>query len=157
MDTEKFINCNAIRNVQFQYDLPPNITTIFSQVPARQRSFDGRSRINYKPDASRKIAYEIVEDILGKEGKNGRECLLRTICEVAETPVNHNGLVGELLQLFFTPGKHEKVNQDYRDARKVGLNRVDCERMYPDCPFGHGILDSVSLIEEFKFQNWLNF
>lgn len=95
--------------------------------------------------------------MISREGKNGRECLLRAICEVAETPVNHNGLVGELLQLFFTPGKHERVSQDYRDARKVGLNRVDCEKMYPDCPFGHGILDSFSLIENFKFQNWLNF
>ena len=92
-----------------------------------------------------------------REGKNGRECLLRTICEVAETPVNHNGLVGELLQLFFTPGKHEKIHEDYNHARKVGLNRVNCEKMYPDCPFGHGLLDSFSLIEEYKFKNWLDF
>lgn len=155
VDTEKFINCNAIRNVQFQYDLPPNITTIFSKVPARQRSLSGEPI--FKPDSSRKIAYEIVEDILKREGKNGRECLLRTICEVAETPVKHNGLVGELLQLFFTPGKHEKLHRDFNDARKAGLNRVNCEKMFPDCPFGHGILDSISLIDEFKFKSWFNF
>jgi hypothetical protein len=91
------------------------------------------------------------------EGKSGHECILRTICQVAETPVNHNGLVGELMQLFFTPGKHEKLPEDYRHARKAGLSRVDCEKLYPDCPFGHGMLDSILLVEEFKFGDWLNF
>lgn len=155
VDTEAYINCNAIRNVQFQYDTPPNITTIFSKVPARQRSLVDGSPI-YKADSSRRIAYDIIEEILRREGKNGKKCVLRTICEVAETPLKHNGLIGELLQIFFTPGKHEHIHQDYRDARKAGLNRVNCEKMFPDCPFGHGILDSVSLIQDFKFQDWLN-
>lgn len=155
IDTEKFINCNAIRNFQFQYDLPTNITTIFSKVPARQRSMNGEP--HFKPDTSRKIAYELVEAVLAREGKNGRECLLRTICEVAETPMEHNGLVGELLQTFFTPGKHEKLPRDYIHARQAGINRIDCVKLFPDCPFGDGILDSVSLIEEFRFNDWLNF
>lgn len=154
IDTDRNINCNAIRNFQFQYDLPPNVTTIFSQVPARQRSLKNQKK--FIPDSSRKIAYEIVESILNKEGKNGHKCILRTICEVAESPVNHNGLVGELLQLFFTPGKHEKLHPDYREARKAGLNRVNCEKLYADCPFGHGILDTFSIIKEFKFNSWLN-
>lgn len=82
---------------------------------------------------------------------------MRTICEVAETPVNHNGLIGELMQLFFTPGQHEKISDDYKFARKAGLNRVDCQKLFPKCPFGHGILDSISLVNEFKFNDWLNF
>jgi DM4/DM12 family len=157
IDTEKYINCNAIRNFHFQFDTLPNITTILSKVPARQRSIDGGKEAFFKADSTRKIAYEIVEDILSRENKNGHECMLRTICEVAETPVNHNGLIGELMQLFFTPGRHEKLHEDYQHARKAGLNRVNCEKLYPDCPFGHGILDSVSLVEEFKFKDWLNF
>ena len=131
------------------------MTTIFSKVPARQRSLVGDHKVN--PDSSRKIAYEIVEEILNREGKNGHECILRTICEVAETPVNHNGLAGELIQLFFTPGQHEKVDEDYRLARKAGLNRVDCEKLFSKCPRGHGFLDSISIINEFKFKDWLNF
>lgn len=153
IDTEKYINCNAIRNFQFQFDLPPNITTIFSQVPARQRSL--KSDKKYIPDSSRKIAYEVLESVLNKEGKNGHKCILRTICEVAETPVNHNGLVGELVQLFFTPGRHEKLHPDYREARKAGLSRVNCEKLYPECPFGHGIMDTFSIVKEFKFNSWL--
>lgn len=71
--------------------------------------------------------------------------------------MSHNGLVGELLQLFFTPGKHEKLHEDYLFARKAGLHKVNCEKLYPDCPFGHGILDTVSLIQEYKLDSWLNF
>lgn len=156
IQTEAFINCNAIRNFQYQYDAPPNITTIHSIVPARQRSF-GSGEPTFVPDSSRKIAYEVIEEMLTKEGKNGRQCLLRSICEVAETPVNHNGLVGELLQLFFTPGAHEKLHEDYRLARKAGLNNVNCEKLYPKCPFGHGMLDSVSLIKEYGFDKWIAF
>jgi hypothetical protein len=155
IDTPAYINCNAIRNFQFQFDTPPNITTIFSKVPARQRSLRGEEKI--KPDSSRKIAYEIVAEVLDREGKKGKECILRTICEVAETPVHHNGLVGELIQIFFTPGQHEKLPEEYIHARKAGLNRVDCEKLFPDCPMGHGILDSISIINEFKLGDWLNF
>lgn len=110
-----------------------------------------------KPDNSRKMAYEVVSEILRREGKNGKECILRTICEVAEAPVNHNGLVGELIQIFFTPGKHEKLPEEYTHARKAGLNGIDCVKLYPDCPFGNGILDSISIIHDFKLMDWLNF
>jgi hypothetical protein len=82
---------------------------------------------------------------------------LRTICEVSETPLGHNGLVGELLQLFFTPGDHEHLPEDYRHAKKAGLHHANCEKLYPDCPFGHGLLDSVSLIENFHFDNFMKF
>lgn len=107
------------------------------------------------PDSSRKIAYELIEEILTKDGKNGHECLLRTICEVAETPLRHNGFIGELLDVFFTPGEYENIHADYRDARKAGFNHIDCIKMYPDCSFGDGILDTFSIIKEFKFDNVL--
>lgn len=87
-----------------------------------------------------------------REGKNGRDCLRRTICEVAETPLSHNGLIGALLQVLFTPGQYEKIDQDYVDAMKAGINRIDCLKMYPDCPFGNGLLDTVSIIEDFHFK-----
>jgi DM4/DM12 family len=123
----------------------------------KARNFDGfsntKKEASPKPDSSRRIAYELVEEILSKEGKNGRQCLLRTICEIAETPLSHNGLIGELLEIFFTPGKHENIHNDYRDAQKAGLHHIDCVRLYPDCPFGDGILDTFSIVKEFKFGN----
>jgi hypothetical protein len=85
--------------------------------------------------------------------------MLRAICEVSETPVDHddNGIVGELLQTFFTPGKYEKIDEDYRHAQLAGHHHVNCEKLYPDCPLGHGILDSFSLVREFGLVKWLQF
>lgn len=88
-----------------------------------------------------------------RDGYDGRECILRTVCEVAETPLQHNGLVGELLHLFFSPGDHEKVDEDFKEAKKFGQMGVDCMKTYSDCPFGHGILDTVSVLQEFSFKN----
>lgn len=66
--------------------------------------------------------------------------------------MSHNGLIGALLQVLFTPGQFEKIDQDYVDAMKAGINRIDCLKMYPDCPFGNGLLDTVSIIEDFHFK-----
>ena len=106
IDIPLWQNINCLRNYQFQYVLPDKIYTSFSTFPYGRRFNEGRGLTTnsdgFKGDSSRKIAYKLVETVLNREGKNGRECLKRTICEVAETPLTHNGLIGELLQLFFT-------------------------------------------------------
>jgi hypothetical protein len=165
IDTPEFINCNAIRNFQFQYDLPNNLSVLYAiysdWTTPKARSFNNNNdnafnNNKYKPDSSRKIAYELIEEMLTKEGKNGRECVLRTICEVSETPLRHNGLVGELLEIIFTPGKYENtIHTDYHDAAKAGKHHIDCVKMYPDCPFGNGILDTFSILHEYKFNDIL--
>lgn len=157
IDTPKYINCNAIRNFQYQYDLPSNLSQVYATKSSwtRPKSRSLEYQPDIKPDSSRKIAYEMIEEILTKDGKNGHECLLRTICEVAETPLRHNGFIGELLEVFFTPGEHEIIHDDYHDARKAGLNHIDCIKMYPDCSFGDGILDTFSIIKEYQFENVL--
>jgi hypothetical protein len=50
------------------------------------------------------------------------------------------------------PGQHEEIDEVYRGASEAGRHGVDCPKLYPDCPMGHGILDSVSFVE-----NDLNF
>ena len=156
IDSPKFINCNAIRNVQYQYDLPADVATLYNKFSNRGRNFksdnDEKER-KIVGDSTRQIAYELVEEIMQRDGKNGKQCLMRTICEVAETPLKHNGLMGEVLQMFFSPGQHELIHQDYKDAKKAGLNGIDCIKMYSDCPIGNGLLDNISLIEEFKFMD----
>lgn len=106
---------NCARNFMFQYNFPPKIVTIYNKYP-QKRSLEVAKR-----DGSRKIGYLLVERLLNKwvfksklfggimfffvsnrDGINGRDCMLRTICEVADMPLSHNGLVGELLQVFFT-------------------------------------------------------
>lgn len=52
-------------------------------------------------DDSRQRFYNFIEKEFGRFGRKGHECLLKTICEVSEAPIKHNGLIGELLQLAF--------------------------------------------------------
>ncbi|KAL7048469.1 hypothetical protein ACKWTF_003353 [Chironomus riparius] len=165
IDTPLSQQVNCFRNFQYQYGLPshwysnfPVFPNLFKRRSESGRAFDGDSNeVQLKPDSSRKIAYEIVEEMLNKEHKNGRECVLHTICQVAETPLSHNGFIGELLQIFFTPGEHEIIDDDYRYAMKAGLHHVDCDKIYPDCPLEHRILDSFSIIENFHLDEFLNF
>ena len=105
IDIPLWQNINCMRNFQYQYALPAKIYTSFSTFPYSRRFSEGRglttNKDGFKGDSSRKVAYKLVEAVMNKEGRNGRQCLLRTICEVAETPLAHNGLIGELLHIFF--------------------------------------------------------
>ena len=48
------------------------------------------------------LMYRAIENVLYNFGMEGRDCLLRAICEVHEFPLDHHGLLGELLQFLFT-------------------------------------------------------
>lgn len=50
----------------------------------------------------RALMYTIVEDFLMTFGMDGKACLLRAICEIHSKTVDHFGLVGEMMKLFFT-------------------------------------------------------
>jgi hypothetical protein len=41
----------------------------------------------------------------------------------------------------------EIMEPDYHDARRLGQEGGDCQQAYPMCPFGHGLLDLVSMVE----------
>uniref|UniRef100_A0A8W7PTP9 Uncharacterized protein n=1 Tax=Anopheles coluzzii TaxID=1518534 RepID=A0A8W7PTP9_ANOCL len=131
---------NLSLNVQANYRILPAI--IF---PRPESIFKNRANSEYT-DTSRKQFYELVERMLTGWNRNGRSCLLRTICEVAETPLHHNGLVGELFEVVFTPHETDQLGSEYTLARQYGANGVDCRRMYAECPLGHGLLDTISAI-----------
>lgn len=94
----------SVHNFQAQYLVPPGPHPSWFDKFGIQRRFNSRSEksLNKDGDRSRKFAYEIVENTLNGIGRNGRECLLRSICEAAETPLSHNGLIGELWDIFLT-------------------------------------------------------
>lgn len=72
------------------------------------------------------------------EGLPGRECLLRCICQAAETPLGHNGLVGQLLHILLTPSSsiyEPELNADFLQAEEDGLRGEDCEELYSNCPW----------------------
>lgn len=50
----------------------------------------------------RALLYAVLEDFLSNFGVDGHGCLLRAICEVHSKNVDHFGLLGEFMKLFFT-------------------------------------------------------
>ncbi|ETN67482.1 hypothetical protein AND_000705 [Anopheles darlingi] len=91
------LNCGV--NVQANYAIPERI--IF---PRPESVFQNR-RYTDAAAGSRKRLFGVLEKMLRVSfgaGQRARQCLLRTVCEVADTPLKHNGLVGELLDVVFT-------------------------------------------------------
>ena len=41
----------------------------------------------------------------------------------------------------------EIIDADYHEAHRLGEEGSDCHEAYPTCPFGHGLLDLISIIE----------
>nr|CAD7443232.1 unnamed protein product [Timema bartmani] len=95
--------------------------------------------------------YSLVEHTIDRLGIDGRACLLRMICETSQDPVQkENGILGEMLHVFFTPSSTEEdsdraTDREYRAAEIQGYQPdTDCEIFYPECP--HSLLDLVSEI-----------
>ncbi len=55
------------------------------------------------------------------------------------------------------PGEFDDIAEDYRDAYKAGQHGVDCIKLFDGCPLGHGLLDSNTIIDHFKFWSKENF
>ncbi|XP_046750325.1 uncharacterized protein LOC124413649 [Diprion similis] len=131
------------QNMQFQYPLPTN-ATFFTNLFSTSSSSGRRRRSSSRYE--RQIAYSMLEQQFDRSGANGKECIMRGICEAAETPLRQEGLVGELLHLLLTPdyGGNTSVDEDYVNAKKAGIRGEDCAALFPGCPHGYGILDHVS-------------
>lgn len=64
---------NCLRNMQYQYSLPTSWATKFTHFPGLSRSqgrqFNGENtttQVKHKPDSTRKLAYDVVEEFLEK-------------------------------------------------------------------------------------------
>merc|ERR1712226_1534500 len=77
-----------------------------------------------------------VEDGLDRGGLPGKQCVLRAICEIKETPIHEWSLVGEMITNFILPKKDNLTAlDDYRRAETIGEEHGDCWSFYPACPF----------------------
>ncbi|XP_018352142.1 PREDICTED: uncharacterized protein LOC108754387 [Trachymyrmex septentrionalis] len=120
---------------QLNYDLPWNLSQ-FEQtiIPAR-----------HIRDLNLQETYVAIENLLDEHGwRDGRQCLLRTICELAETPLRRiqQDVLGEVIHLILTPtedlpvtinSNHRSANKLYQEAERLGRSGGDCILMYPDC------------------------
>lgn len=60
------------------------------------------------------LVYRAIENVLYNFGMEGRDCLLRAICEVHELPVDRfHGLVGEALRFLFTYVENPAFQSNY--------------------------------------------
>ncbi|XP_043288497.1 uncharacterized protein [Venturia canescens] len=126
---------------QFNYVLPWNLSQ-FDPVIVPSREI---GNINLQD------VYSAVESLLLKhDWQRSRECLLRTICELAETPLNRHehtspdkrDVIQEIIHLLLTPSEdlpeavnssHRSVNKLYQEAERLGRSGGDCILTYPDC------------------------
>ncbi|XP_069694334.1 uncharacterized protein [Periplaneta americana] len=116
-------------NIEAHYHLPTNYTElvlpfIVSGVARSER------------EINRRRAYQFTEEKFNSYGLDGRECLLRTICETSESSIRHNGLLGDILHIIFTPSSSadENLHPDFPLAEKRGKSGSDCRISYPKCP-----------------------
>uniref|UniRef100_A0AAG5CV57 Uncharacterized protein n=1 Tax=Anopheles atroparvus TaxID=41427 RepID=A0AAG5CV57_ANOAO len=85
---------------------------------------------------TRKKLYRTIELNLARYGYDGKKCILRMICELASWPVDEaNGVVGDLLQLVFTPSSshYEKLPSEFYQAEELG-GQQNCRKYTKHCP-----------------------
>ncbi|XP_069989979.1 uncharacterized protein [Penaeus vannamei] len=88
----------------------------------------------------RSSIYTNMQAAFEKAGVDGRHCLLRVICDVAEAPFDQ-GLMGELLNTLLTAslagrpddGEHDRDYDHYIEAELHGKLNGKCEERYSKC------------------------
>ncbi|XP_076260678.1 uncharacterized protein LOC143196679 [Rhynchophorus ferrugineus] len=91
---------------------------------------------------SRWDLYRALEKDSDLKGQGGRICVLRSICEAAEIPIDrYHGFFEEIFHLIFTPtSTKENISQhtdnEYFAAYHLGKkNPGKCKQLFPDCKF----------------------
>ncbi|XP_033338199.1 uncharacterized protein LOC117227228 [Megalopta genalis] len=115
------------------YNLPTNVTDEYFWTQTEL----ARKRRSVSRNLDRATVYQLVENKFISYGYQGHECLLRAICETSEHSLRHNGLIGDILHVIFTPtsSRHEELPQDILQAEVVGRNG-GCSKYQPQCPVG---------------------
>ncbi|XP_058129393.1 uncharacterized protein LOC131289056 [Anopheles ziemanni] len=96
---------------------------------------------------SRKKFYRTIDVNLQRYGFAGKRCILRMICDLAQTPLQHeNGVLGDLLQLIFTPSmsRDENLPVEFYRAEELGRNDRNCSKYRVHCPSNP--IDLVSFV-----------
>ncbi|XP_047536234.1 uncharacterized protein LOC125070414 isoform X1 [Vanessa atalanta] len=84
----------------------------------------------------RALMYGIAEDLIANFGLDGKECLLRAICEINAHPLTNFGFIGEVMKLFFNPSKspYSSMLAEYVEAQRAGESGGECWPYYRLCP-----------------------
>eukprot|EP00094_Tigriopus_californicus_P010064 TCALIF_09705-PA protein Name:"Protein of unknown function" AED:0.05 eAED:0.05 QI:0/1/0.33/1/1/1/3/0/148 len=112
-------------DIPFTYDLPDSTSSLL---------YTGR-----KIEEDHAAVFEMGEDLLNKFGINGKDCIMRTICEMAESRgLPFNGLLGKAFETLFLMDYGLTSTErlyEYISARTYGENNGNCASVYTGCPF----------------------
>ncbi|CAH1159910.1 unnamed protein product, partial [Phaedon cochleariae] len=98
-------------------------------------------------DITRKTFYGYIIQFLDSYGLEGKECLLRSICEISEIPMHmavEETLLEKIVHFVFTPslefrqqngtnGHKRSFTQELLLAERIGKEEGDCSDVYSDC------------------------
>ncbi|KAL7304411.1 hypothetical protein TKK_0003209 [Trichogramma kaykai] len=95
----------------------------------------------------RSTVYTVIRNKLDRAGFPGHDCLLRSICETSEQPLDHNGIVGDVMTVIFTPSTsrpEDDLPEGAREAEAAGRSGspASCDKYKLRCPIG--LFDLVS-------------
>ncbi|XP_041980632.1 uncharacterized protein LOC121734217 [Aricia agestis] len=139
------------RNVFVSYNFEANYSVVTNITEIDEVIFPNLPIVSSRHSRSitRQLAYTVLETSFKENGMNGKECLLRSICEAAETPLYNNGLIGDIMHIIFTPStsREEAIDDEYYEAELNG-RRGDCDEYLDDCPLS--ILDMITRLVEMK-------
>ncbi|KAH0549492.1 hypothetical protein KQX54_009737 [Cotesia glomerata] len=121
---------------QFNYALPWNLTQLQSPsiIPSR-----------HTDDFNLNNIYLSIENLFDRYNwSDGRQCLLRSICELAETPLNrvNTDVLLDVVHLLLTPSEdlpetvnssHRSIDKLYHRAELLGRSGGDCASSYSGC------------------------
>jgi hypothetical protein len=88
---------------------------------------------------TRWLLYDGMGRMLTAKGFEGRYCVLRAICESAESNFGyHSGLFGQLFHILFTPSSTDdkivnKDHYDYLKAEMLGKDGEPCSKIFYQC------------------------
>ncbi|XP_065089601.1 uncharacterized protein LOC135710830 [Ochlerotatus camptorhynchus] len=117
-----FNHYKLVRNIVNTLNLQANYAIPSSTIwPVPESYFKNRLN-NELVDNSRWQLYQLLENMFDSDETSGRDCVLRAICEVAESPLGHNGMIGDILDVVFTPYSTDQIDETYKEARLHGLN-----------------------------------
>ncbi|XP_063368159.1 uncharacterized protein LOC134656528 [Cydia amplana] len=139
------------KNVFVSYNFEANYSPVTNITQIDEVIFPNLPEISRRHSRSitRELAYTVLEARFKEHGMKGKECMLRNICEAAETPLHHNGLLGHIMHIIFTPStsREEGLSDDYYQAELDGQNQ-DCDKYLDLCPFS--VFDVITRLVEYQ-------
>ncbi|KAI8117336.1 hypothetical protein FF38_09279 [Lucilia cuprina] len=111
-----------------------------TEAPLQKRKDFVRNNKKVLLSSYRWTIYKGFEGLAERMGLSGRDCILKSICEAAETSFHYyNGLVAELLHILLTPSSSADQlsthsDNEYYHAEHLGRSGANCQRVFKSCP-----------------------